>query len=316
MSRTWTPSPSASRTSPRAAAFGPTSGSTESTAADGATVFAARTARRSCCATPSDPTLPQPIEPGATQREAVFGVQSPADLRAIAAELERDRPVRVDADGTVHAADPLGFGIAFRVAQRKPVAAPQLKFNTPGPARPNQHARRVLQVGHAARDDAHGVHDRRARQDRAVLHRAPRLHRERQLPGPRLLPARRRIESSPRSVPAQRRQEARLPPSRVRALEHPRALRRRPQHDAPRLAHRARPRPASDLVVLLLVFPFAVRRRRRVRLRLRRRRRALGARACSSKRPRSSPSGASPKEWPTRCSTKGIQTADTIKRKS
>ena len=40
--------------------------------------------------------------------------------------------MRVDADGTVHAADPLGFGIGFRVAQRKPVTAPELKFNTPG----------------------------------------------------------------------------------------------------------------------------------------------------------------------------------------
>ena len=40
--------------------------------------------------------------------------------------------MRVDADGTVHARDPLGFGIAFRVAQRKPVTAPELKFNTPG----------------------------------------------------------------------------------------------------------------------------------------------------------------------------------------
>ena len=76
--------------------------------------------------------LPQPIEPGATQREAVFGVQSAADLTAITNELERDRPVRLGDDGTVHAADPLGFGIAFRLAQRKPVTAPELKFNTPG----------------------------------------------------------------------------------------------------------------------------------------------------------------------------------------
>ena len=39
-------------------------------------------------------------------------------------------------------------------------------------------------------------------------------------------------------------------------VEHSRAVRRRPQHDAPRLAHGARPRPPSGLVVLLLVLPF------------------------------------------------------------
>lgn len=79
-----------------------------------------------------DPTLPAPVEPGATQREATFGVRAAADLAAITAELERDRPVRVDAHGTVHATDPLGFAIAFRVRRSKPVTAPELKFNTPG----------------------------------------------------------------------------------------------------------------------------------------------------------------------------------------
>ena len=79
-----------------------------------------------------DPTLPAPIEPGATQREATFGVKSTADLKAIAAELERDRPVRIDDDGTVHATDPLGFAIAFRVRRSTPITAPELKFNTPG----------------------------------------------------------------------------------------------------------------------------------------------------------------------------------------
>lgn len=107
-------------------------GLVESTAADGATVFSARNGSTVVLRNADDPSLPEPIEPGATQREAVFGVRSPADLDAIAAELSRDRPVRVDADGTVHAADPLGFGIGFRVARRTPVTAPALKFNTPG----------------------------------------------------------------------------------------------------------------------------------------------------------------------------------------
>jgi catechol 2,3-dioxygenase-like lactoylglutathione lyase family enzyme len=100
--------------------------------ADGTTVFSAQNGATVVLRSADDPALPEPIEPGATQREATFGVKSPADLEAIVNELERDRPVRVDADGTVHAYDPLGFAIAFRVARRKPVVAPELKFNMPG----------------------------------------------------------------------------------------------------------------------------------------------------------------------------------------
>ena len=79
-----------------------------------------------------DPRLPPALEPGATLREATFGVRAAADLRAIAAELGKDRDVVEDADGTLHAIDPLGFPIAFRMARRRAVAAPELRFNTPG----------------------------------------------------------------------------------------------------------------------------------------------------------------------------------------
>ena len=99
---------------------------------DGATVFSCRNGATVVLRSADDPALPPPIEPGATQREATFGVRSAADLRAIATELERDRPVRVDAAGTVHATDPLGFAIAFRVAHATRVTAPELAFNTPG----------------------------------------------------------------------------------------------------------------------------------------------------------------------------------------
>lgn len=100
--------------------------------ADGATVFSCKNGSTVVLRSADDPALPVAIEPGATQREAVFGVSSPGDLRAIAAELERDRPVGIDADGTVHARDPLGFAIAFRVRRSAPVTAPELKFNIPG----------------------------------------------------------------------------------------------------------------------------------------------------------------------------------------
>src|SRR5882672_12844018 len=79
-----------------------------------------------------DGALPPAIEPGATLRESTFGVRTARDLDEIAAELAKDRDVRRDPDGTLHAIDPLGFAIAFRVARVKPVAAPELKFNTPG----------------------------------------------------------------------------------------------------------------------------------------------------------------------------------------
>jgi hypothetical protein len=46
-----------------------------------------------------DPNLPDPIEPGATQREATFGVRAQADLDAIAAELDRSRSADENALG-------------------------------------------------------------------------------------------------------------------------------------------------------------------------------------------------------------------------
>ncbi len=79
-----------------------------------------------------DPRLPAAIEDGSTLREATFGVATREDLDTVAAELSRDRKLLEDEDGVVHTRDPLGFAVAFRVAQRKPVRAPPLKFNTPG----------------------------------------------------------------------------------------------------------------------------------------------------------------------------------------
>jgi catechol 2,3-dioxygenase-like lactoylglutathione lyase family enzyme len=79
-----------------------------------------------------DPALPAAIEPGDTAREFTFGVDSPAALDALAAELSRDRDIVVDADGTLHTTDPQGFGIALRVSRRRPVQAPEFAYNTPG----------------------------------------------------------------------------------------------------------------------------------------------------------------------------------------
>ncbi|MDE2263918.1 MAG: VOC family protein [Gammaproteobacteria bacterium] len=79
-----------------------------------------------------DPALPPPIESGPGVREVIFGCRSPADVAAIAAEISRDREVREDGDGTIHALDPLGIGIGFRASRCKPVVAPDPGFNMPG----------------------------------------------------------------------------------------------------------------------------------------------------------------------------------------
>jgi catechol 2,3-dioxygenase-like lactoylglutathione lyase family enzyme len=80
----------------------------------------------------SDPSLPPPIEVGPGVRETTFGVHAQEDLDAIAAELAKDRDVLADDDGTIHASDPLGIGIAFRVSRCRKVTAPEPQFNMPG----------------------------------------------------------------------------------------------------------------------------------------------------------------------------------------
>jgi catechol 2,3-dioxygenase-like lactoylglutathione lyase family enzyme len=111
-------------------------------AAGGAATFSCRNGSTVVLRPIDDPALPPAVEAGATLREAVFGVASTEDLRGIGEELAKDRPVVADSDGTLHAADPLGFRIAFRVARSRAVAAPELKFNTPGhPDRINTRGR-------------------------------------------------------------------------------------------------------------------------------------------------------------------------------
>lgn len=79
-----------------------------------------------------DPELPPAIEPGSTLREVLFGVRDAAALAAVRDELAKDREVHTASDGSVHSVDPLGFAISFRVSERRPVVADELKFNTPG----------------------------------------------------------------------------------------------------------------------------------------------------------------------------------------
>ena len=79
-----------------------------------------------------DPSLLPRFKAATGVREAIFGVSSPDDLKAIAEEISKDRKVTTDADGTIHALDPLGLGIGFRVSRCCKVSAPPLEFNVPG----------------------------------------------------------------------------------------------------------------------------------------------------------------------------------------
>ncbi len=123
-----------------------------------------KTARPSCCAARTTRRCRPHSSPGSTLRETTFGVRSAADLERIAAELAKDR-ARAAWIATARSTRSTRSGsrIAFRVARRTPVAAPELKFNTPGhPDRINTRGQ-FFKRRAAARDDARGVHDRRAR---------------------------------------------------------------------------------------------------------------------------------------------------------
>ena len=63
-----------------------------------------------------DPELPAALEAGPTLREVVWGVDTQRSLDRLRADLERDREVREDKDGSLHALDETGFGLGFAVA--------------------------------------------------------------------------------------------------------------------------------------------------------------------------------------------------------
>jgi catechol 2,3-dioxygenase-like lactoylglutathione lyase family enzyme len=85
-----------------------------------------------------DPDLPPPIAPAPNIREVIYGCVDQAGVDAVRVELEKDRAVRQDADGTIHAVDDDGYPIAFRVTTRRPISAQTIGVNTPGaaPGRP------------------------------------------------------------------------------------------------------------------------------------------------------------------------------------
>ena len=81
-----------------------------------------------------DDSLPAGLAEGNTAREFIWGVQSQADIDAIRAEMETDREVRIDNDGTIHMLDALGYCIGFRVTRCTEVTVESTGFNAPGHA--------------------------------------------------------------------------------------------------------------------------------------------------------------------------------------
>lgn len=91
----------------------------------------------------ADPTQPgrAPMIGSSGFCELVWGVTHEQGLVALREELSRDREVRVDADGTLHAIDDVGVPIAFRLTRRQSVALAPTRFNSPGqPQRVNARA--------------------------------------------------------------------------------------------------------------------------------------------------------------------------------
>jgi len=81
-----------------------------------------------------DADLPSTSESGSTVREVVWGVDTPQTLDAIVRELGKDQSVTRYDDGTIHAIDPSGFALAFRVSSLKPLASGSTSYNAPGAA--------------------------------------------------------------------------------------------------------------------------------------------------------------------------------------
>lgn len=78
-----------------------------------------------------DATLSPPFLPdGQGPREVIWGVDSQVSLDSIQRELGHDREVTKDPDGTLHAVDPSGLRIGFRVFARKALPPNSTKENT------------------------------------------------------------------------------------------------------------------------------------------------------------------------------------------
>ena len=79
-----------------------------------------------------DSSLPAPLETGSSIRKTIYGVADSATVDAIYDELSKDREVKRLDDGSIEAADDMGFVLGFQVTMRKSLDMPAEKINAPG----------------------------------------------------------------------------------------------------------------------------------------------------------------------------------------
>ncbi|MCB1388693.1 MAG: VOC family protein [Rhodobacteraceae bacterium] len=82
----------------------------------------------------SDAGLPRQLASGNTLRLTVYGVEDRASLDEIAAEMEKDRTVTRNADGSIDFDDAVGFPLRFQVTRRVKVDLEPELINSPGSA--------------------------------------------------------------------------------------------------------------------------------------------------------------------------------------
>jgi catechol-2,3-dioxygenase len=80
-----------------------------------------------------DATLPPAFESGSTLREVIWGVESAADLERLHKALGGDATWS-ESEATLHATDPNGLAIAFRVTRKRPVDVTGVPINAWGVA--------------------------------------------------------------------------------------------------------------------------------------------------------------------------------------
>lgn len=85
------------------------------------------------------PELPPPVAAGIALREIVWAVDTPAALDALMRALPEHAGATRDAEGTIHAADPNGYGVAFALSTLEQLPPVDGDVNFPGkPVRRNR----------------------------------------------------------------------------------------------------------------------------------------------------------------------------------
>jgi catechol 2,3-dioxygenase-like lactoylglutathione lyase family enzyme len=80
----------------------------------------------------ADPALPPPIAASPNIREIVYGCTDQATVDAVAADLAKDRDVRLGNDGVIHSHDDDGYPLAFQVTTRREIPINDYGVNSPG----------------------------------------------------------------------------------------------------------------------------------------------------------------------------------------